>query len=71
MSSDEGEGTSFTFSLFYDEVQDRCNPFIYKGEGGNQNRFENERDCIRNCSSNAENIYPMNGKVILNIFISI
>ncbi|XP_076743227.1 U-actitoxin-Avd3n-like [Maylandia zebra] len=29
------------------------------GEGGNANRFENEAECMRNCSHNAENIYPM------------
>ncbi|KAF1386742.1 hypothetical protein PFLUV_G00098040 [Perca fluviatilis] len=58
LQSDEGQGTSFTFALYYDHAKDECNPFIYKGIGGNANRFRNERDCIRNCSVNAENIYP-------------
>uniref|UniRef100_A0A8C9ZDN6 BPTI/Kunitz inhibitor domain-containing protein n=1 Tax=Sander lucioperca TaxID=283035 RepID=A0A8C9ZDN6_SANLU len=57
--SDEGEGTSFNFALYYDHTKDECNPFLYRGIGGNANRFLNERDCIRNCSVNAENIYPM------------
>ncbi|XP_054476653.1 BPTI/Kunitz domain-containing protein [Anoplopoma fimbria] len=59
LGSDEGEGSSFTFALFYDHVKDQCNPFIYKGQGGNANRFQNERECIRNCSVNADKIYPM------------
>lgn len=71
LPEDEGEGTNYIFSLFYDATQDRCSPFLYKGEGGNANRFENERDCIRNCSANAENIYPMDGNVTLNIYVFI
>ncbi|XP_078113162.1 kunitz-type serine protease inhibitor bitisilin-3 [Sander vitreus] len=64
---DEGEGTSFTFSLYYDHNKDECNPFIYKGKGGNANRFLYERDCIRNCSANAENIYPMDASKICHL----
>ncbi|XP_071392386.1 actinia tenebrosa protease inhibitors [Centroberyx affinis] len=56
---DEGEGTTFTFSVYYDATEDKCNPFLYKGAGGNANRFENERQCMRNCSARAEDIYPM------------
>ncbi|XP_073327888.1 tissue factor pathway inhibitor [Pagrus major] len=58
LPSDEGQGIQFMFALYYDAQQDQCQPFIYKGEGGNANRFENERECIRNCSANAETIYP-------------
>lgn len=71
LNSDGGEGDQFLFSLFYDAAEDRCSPFLYKGQGGNDNRFKNERDCIRNCSANAEDIYPMDGKVTLKIYISI
>lgn len=67
LSSDGGEGSSFTFSFFYDPLKDRCNPFIYKGEGGNGNRFGNEKECIRNCSVNAEKTYPMDGKIVINM----
>lgn len=45
--------------MYYDVDKDECNPFLYKGSGGNANRFLNERDCIRNCSLNSEKIYPM------------
>ncbi|KAM9352358.1 inter-alpha-trypsin inhibitor [Symphorus nematophorus] len=58
MPHDEGQGTKFIFSLYYDAVQDMCQPFLYRGEGGNANRFVNERECIRNCSVNSEAIYP-------------
>lgn len=69
LPKNEGEGSTFNFALYYDAAQDLCSPFIYKGEGGNGNRFANERDCMRNCSSNAEKFYPMDGKLILNIWI--
>ncbi|XP_029992555.1 papilin [Sphaeramia orbicularis] len=59
LAPDEGEGPSFQFAMFYDPAIDKCSPFIYKGQGGNANRFNNERECIRNCSVNAEDIYPM------------
>ncbi|KAK9516652.1 hypothetical protein VZT92_024571 [Zoarces viviparus] len=59
LAPEEGEGSSFTFSLYYDPIKGQCNPFLYKGQGGNANRFENERECIRNCSVIAEKIYPM------------
>lgn len=71
LPDDEGQGNNFIFSLYYDAAQDRCSPFLYKGEGGNANRFGNERDCMRNCSANAEDVYPMDGNVTLNIYISI
>uniref|UniRef100_A0A668V7U4 BPTI/Kunitz inhibitor domain-containing protein n=1 Tax=Oreochromis aureus TaxID=47969 RepID=A0A668V7U4_OREAU len=58
---DVGQGTSFTFAVHYDVNKDQCTPFLYNGQGGNANRFENERECMRNCSPNAENIYPMDG----------
>uniref|UniRef100_A0A3Q4HPN0 BPTI/Kunitz inhibitor domain-containing protein n=1 Tax=Neolamprologus brichardi TaxID=32507 RepID=A0A3Q4HPN0_NEOBR len=62
LTPNEGHGSSFNFAVYYDSTKDQCSPFIYKGEGGNANRFENEAECMRNCSPNAENIYPMDGK---------
>ncbi|KAK2842304.1 hypothetical protein Q5P01_012504 [Channa striata] len=55
---DEGVGTSFIFFLYYDSHYDQCSPFIFKGQGGNANRFRNELECIRNCSDKAEETYP-------------
>ncbi|XP_038561684.1 BPTI/Kunitz domain-containing protein [Micropterus salmoides] len=60
---DEGEGLSFNFALYYDASKDQCNPFIYKGQGGNANRFESEKQCMRNCSANAEKVYPMDASL--------
>ncbi|XP_067445942.1 BPTI/Kunitz domain-containing protein [Thunnus thynnus] len=59
LPEDEGHGTSFEFYVYYDYTNDKCNPFLYKGQGGNANRFKTEKECIRNCSANAEAIYPM------------
>ncbi|XP_055011894.1 BPTI/Kunitz domain-containing protein [Boleophthalmus pectinirostris] len=59
LPKDEGTGTLISFSLYYDSARGLCRPFLYSGEGGNANRFVNEIECIRNCSANAENIYPM------------
>uniref|UniRef100_A0A669EYY9 BPTI/Kunitz inhibitor domain-containing protein n=1 Tax=Oreochromis niloticus TaxID=8128 RepID=A0A669EYY9_ORENI len=52
LTPDEGHGSSFNFAVYYDSTKDQCSPFIYKGEGGNANRFENEAECMRNCSPN-------------------
>ncbi|KAM7414618.1 hypothetical protein PAMA_019435 [Pampus argenteus] len=62
LPSDEGEGTSFIFSLYFDASTQQCTPFLYKGQGGNGNRFQNEAECIRNCSSNPDTLYPMDAR---------
>ncbi|KAK7891518.1 hypothetical protein WMY93_023481 [Mugilogobius chulae] len=59
LPKDEGEGTNFGFAVYYDPTKDQCEPFMYKGQGGNANRFTSEKECIRNCSAKAESIYPM------------
>uniref|UniRef100_A0A8C6SVS5 BPTI/Kunitz inhibitor domain-containing protein n=1 Tax=Neogobius melanostomus TaxID=47308 RepID=A0A8C6SVS5_9GOBI len=59
LPKDEGQGTSFVYSVHYDQATDLCQPFLYRGQGGNQNRFSNERECMRNCSVNFDTIYPM------------
>lgn len=68
LNYDEGQGSSFNYALYYDAKTDQCNPFIYKGEGGNANHFKNERECIRNCSANIDRIYPLEGK--MNLWIN-
>ncbi|XP_034540728.1 boophilin-G2 [Notolabrus celidotus] len=57
--SNPGTGPTFHFALFYDAANSRCSPFQYTGEGGNGNHFVNERECMRNCSDNSEDTYPM------------
>uniref|UniRef100_A0A3Q4HLI3 BPTI/Kunitz inhibitor domain-containing protein n=1 Tax=Neolamprologus brichardi TaxID=32507 RepID=A0A3Q4HLI3_NEOBR len=64
LPADAGQGTSFNFAVYYDVSKDQCSPFLYNGEGGNANRFQNERECLRNCSLNAENVYPMDAIVM-------
>ncbi|XP_062245269.1 BPTI/Kunitz domain-containing protein [Platichthys flesus] len=59
LDPDLGDGTSFIHSIYFNQRTDRCEPFIYSGSGGNANRFEKERDCMRNCSVKAESIYPI------------
>lgn len=68
MKYDEGSGPSFVHHLYYDSASGQCNPFIYKGEGGNANRFKSDKDCMRNCSARAEEVYPMEGKVEMKTF---
>ncbi|XP_030588279.1 kunitz-type serine protease inhibitor bitisilin-3 [Archocentrus centrarchus] len=60
LAADEGDGLNFNFAVHYEVDKDQCSPFIYRGEGGNANRFQNEKDCLRNCSANSENVYPKN-----------
>lgn len=61
LPKDEGDGlVGVIYSVYYEPAVDRCLPFHFTGQGGNQNRFSNERECIRNCSANAEKMYPMN-----------
>lgn len=62
MEAEEGDGSDTTMYFYYNGVEDRCVPFKYSGQGGNRNRFSNERHCMRNCSANAENVYPIDGK---------
>ncbi|KAL4658704.1 boophilin-H2-like [Arapaima gigas] len=57
---DPGTGSKHSIRLYYDKVQDKCLPFQYKGEGGNENRFLTDRMCMKNCSATAEEIYPNN-----------
>ncbi|XP_007556856.1 kunitz-type serine protease inhibitor bitisilin-3 [Poecilia formosa] len=58
LPQDPGQGSTFTFSVYYKPEEDKCLPFFYQGEGGNANRFRSERQCMRNCSFNFEKLYP-------------
>ncbi|KAF4108471.1 BPTI/Kunitz domain-containing protein [Onychostoma macrolepis] len=59
---DEGEegeeGKAKLLKYFYDPRLQYCVPFFYKGEGGNSNRFDSDKDCVKACSPKTAEIYP-------------
>ncbi|KAJ8417266.1 hypothetical protein AAFF_G00284930 [Aldrovandia affinis] len=55
---DPGIGDLVEINLYYNKEQDKCSPFKFAGKGGNGNRFGTDKMCMRNCSENAEQIYP-------------
>lgn len=55
---DEGKGQEKSLKYFYDDQLQYCVPFFYKGEGGNSNRFDSDKDCMKACSPIADEIYP-------------
>ncbi|XP_030623932.1 kunitz-type U19-barytoxin-Tl1a [Chanos chanos] len=58
MTVDKGTGDKMEFRYHYDQDRGFCLPFYYKGEGGNDNRFETERACMEACSSKSAEVYP-------------
>ncbi|XP_051918205.1 BPTI/Kunitz domain-containing protein [Hippocampus zosterae] len=62
LADDEGFGNKFIIALYYDGANDQCSPFVYRGEGGNGNRFLNERECMKNCSAHIERSYPSDAR---------
>ncbi|XP_043838270.1 carboxypeptidase inhibitor SmCI-like [Dromiciops gliroides] len=59
LPKDEGEmGVMLGYRLYYNQTTDRCHPFVYKGAGGNENRFLTEMQCMRHCSTLGEVLYP-------------
>lgn len=67
LPKDEGieSGKDVQVYLYYDKTEDKCFPFRYKGEGGNENRFNYEFYCMRNCSPSAEQLYPVDREFAL------
>ncbi|KAA0724302.1 Inter-alpha-trypsin inhibitor [Triplophysa tibetana] len=55
---DDGTAVEVKIYMFYDQTQDNCFPFRYSGNGGKGNHFTSDRDCMRNCSDRAEELYP-------------
>ncbi|XP_056096681.1 BPTI/Kunitz domain-containing protein [Rhinichthys klamathensis goyatoka] len=55
---DEGKGTEKFLRYSYDSKLQFCVPFFYKGQGGNSNRFESDKDCMITCSPKGNQIYP-------------
>ncbi|XP_067235726.1 kunitz-type serine protease inhibitor bitisilin-3-like [Chanodichthys erythropterus] len=63
LKPDEGTGDEVVIYTHYDAEKDTCQPFRYSGQGGNANRFITEKQCMRNCSDRADQLYPKDDKV--------
>ncbi|XP_051740986.1 BPTI/Kunitz domain-containing protein [Ctenopharyngodon idella] len=63
LKPDVGTGENVVIYMHYDEEKDTCLPFRYSGQGGNANRFITEKQCMRNCSDRAEEMYPTDEKL--------
>ncbi|XP_019769290.2 papilin isoform X1 [Dendroctonus ponderosae] len=57
---DAGNCTDQYQAYYHDRVTGECQPFIYTGCGGNENRFYSEEDCLRRCG-------PYNGQDTCNM----
>ncbi|XP_036591545.1 inter-alpha-trypsin inhibitor-like [Trichosurus vulpecula] len=59
LPKDEGEiGVMLGYRVYYNRTTNRCHPFVYKGSGGNENRFLTDMQCMRHCSTLGEMLYP-------------
>ena len=47
--NDTGPGRNFSVKWYFDLTLGGCRRFWYGGIGGNQNRFESEETCVKNC----------------------
>lgn len=70
LAADAGTGSEaeVTVYMHYDAEKDNCYPFRYSGSGGNANRFITERQCMRNCSHRADELFPRDGNNIIYIW---
>ncbi|MBN3316566.1 F221B protein, partial [Atractosteus spatula] len=55
---EEGIGDKQDLTFYYDPTAGKCLPFYYKGSGGNANRFNSDRECMKACSLEKEDLYP-------------
>ncbi|XP_028836304.1 boophilin-H2 [Denticeps clupeoides] len=53
-----GTGEDRLLKYFYDKDLGFCVPFFYKGDGGNENRFNSDDECLKACSPNVSVLYP-------------
>ncbi|KAL3107319.1 hypothetical protein niasHT_019304 [Heterodera trifolii] len=49
LKKDEGTGNGRVIRWWHDKVDDKCKVFIYKGSGGNGNRFNTKAACEKKC----------------------
>lgn len=55
LGQESGYGDEPVARYYYNATMRRCQRFIYHGEGGNQNRFENLHQCHTECGGKAKN----------------
>lgn len=58
---DEGTGGEKHLKFHYDPESGVCTPFFYKGQGGNSNRYDSDKDCLGSCSEKYNEMYPSEG----------
>ncbi|KAK6492679.1 uterine plasmin/trypsin inhibitor-like [Huso huso] len=63
LSLDTGTGSQNQVQFYFDKTSKLCQPFTYKGEGGNVNRFAKEEECMKNCSD-TQDFYPDDRKML-------
>lgn len=49
LSPDIGRGSDPRVRFYYDSDSGMCEQFVYKGVGGNENRFEALEQCLEAC----------------------
>nr|XP_022309869.1 kunitz-type serine protease inhibitor textilinin-2-like [Crassostrea virginica] len=47
--SDKGQGHGWLLRYYYNYNKQKCLRFIYRGKGGNSNRFRSREECSRRC----------------------
>ncbi|XP_051542343.1 boophilin-H2 [Myxocyprinus asiaticus] len=60
---DEGEGKDKLYRFHFDPQLGLCTPFFYKGQGGNNNSFDSDQECMKACSPKYKEIYPSEDEV--------
>ncbi|XP_051971712.1 kunitz-type U19-barytoxin-Tl1a-like [Xyrauchen texanus] len=53
-----GTGEDKLYRFYFDPQIRACTPFFYKGQGGNNNRYDSDQECMKACSSNYDEVYP-------------
>ena len=48
-AKDGGRGTDFSVRWYYDAGEGKCAQFWFGGQGGNRNKYLDEKECHDNC----------------------
>ena len=50
LPKDSGPCCDYSLAFYHDSSGDKCEPFVYGGCDGNQNRFSSMLECQQRCS---------------------